>query len=82
MFYTPESLAATIRAERARLKLSQEDAANRLVGAGRYDSISKQAVSKAENYQENDGMNAVRVALFEVLTGRTLEGPGWHHEDE
>lgn len=82
MRFLDEDLAAAVRAERARLKLSQEEAATRLIASGRYDSLSKQAVSKAENYQSGDGMNSLRVALYEDLTGRTLAGPYWIDEPD
>ncbi|MEP0548815.1 MAG: hypothetical protein ABJF88_17900 [Rhodothermales bacterium] len=76
--YTEESLADAVRQERKRQKLTQDEAAARLVESERYDRITKQAISQAENYRPGDGMTGLRVALYEVLTGRGLEGPVWY----
>lgn len=72
---TPEELAATARAARARAQLTQQEVADRL-------GISKASISKAENYSEGDGMQNVRVRIIEALTGRQLEGPIWRFAEK
>jgi len=63
-------LARRCRKERNAKGLTQEELGE-LVGA------TKQAVSKAENYTERDGMDRFRVTLLEELTGRDVRGPLW-----
>ena len=74
-------LVALIRSRRRENGLTQTQLADRMVEAGRADSLSKQAISKAENPQPGDGMTSLRVALVEELTGRKLEGPLWKPKD-
>ena len=78
---TEADLAARCRSKRKKQGLTQTELADRMVEAGRAESLSKQAISKAENYAPADGMTALRVALLEELTGRALSGPYWTFED-
>lgn len=77
-----EDLARVIRTARSEAGLTQTDVAERLVEAGRYDRLTKQAVSKAENFRSSDGMGALRVAIYEMLTGSGLCGPVWYRPEE
>lgn len=81
-FLSEQDLADAIRAERVKQGLSQRDVAERLTTSGKYETITQQAVSKAENYKSGDGMAGVRVAAYEVLKGETLTGPVWYRADD
>jgi transcriptional regulator with XRE-family HTH domain len=72
---TEAQLAEKARMERHRQRLTQKDVAERV---GR----STQAVSKAENYDPEDGMTRLRIEIVEELTGRELKGPLWELGDE
>ena len=74
-------LATLVRRKRKESGLTQTELANRLVRAGRANSLSKQAISQAENPKPGDGMTALRIALVEELTDRQLVGPFWVFED-
>ena len=74
-------LATLIRSHRREKGLTQTDLASRLVESGRVDSLSKQAVSKAENPKPGDGMTNLRIALVEELTGQRIVGPFWTFRD-
>lgn len=72
---TEAQLAEKARMERHRERLTQKDVAERV---GR----SAQAVSKAENYDEGDGMTRLRIEIVEELTGQKLKGPLWELDGE
>jgi len=74
-------LVALIRSRRRENGLTQTQLANRMVEAGWADSLSKQAISKAENPKPGDGMTSLRVALVEELTEQKLRGPLWASGD-
>ena len=82
MHYTAAELAMLIRAERKRQGLTLAALAERVVSTGYTDRLTRQAVSAAEHYDPGDSMNALRVQLFEVLTGKQLLGPGWVEREE
>jgi transcriptional regulator with XRE-family HTH domain len=71
---TSREMARRCRKERNRRELSQREVAERL-------DVTIQAVSKAENYTERDGMDRFRVKMLEELTGRDVRGPLWKMED-
>ena len=68
-------LAQRCREERNNRDLTQEQVARRV-------EASKQAVSKAENYTERDGMDRFRVRVLEELTGDEVNGPLWEIQDD
>lgn len=65
-----EELAQRCREERNKRDLTQEEVARRV-------EASKQAVSKAENYTQRDGMDRFRARVLEELTGKEVDGPLW-----
>ena len=80
-YFTPEQLADAVRRLRREQKLTQAQVASRLVESGRYESLSPQAVSQAENYKEGDGLTNLRVQIVEELSGKTLIGPVFLFEE-
>ena len=74
------ALARRCRSLRAEHGLTQDGLAERLVSSGYADRITKQAISQAENDTIGSNMNALRVAIIEELTGRSLVGPVWIEE--
>ncbi len=68
-------LARRCREERNARDLTQVELAERL-------DATKQAVSKAENQTERDGMDRFRVKMLEELTGQDVRGPLWEVEEE
>lgn len=67
-------LARRCREERNARGMNQGEVADRL-------DVSVQAVSKAENYTERDGMDRFRVKVLEELTGKDIRGPLWEMEE-
>ncbi len=68
-------LARRCREERNARDLTQVELAERL-------DATKQAVSKAENQTERDGMDRFRVKMLEELTGQDVRGPLWEVEED
>lgn len=80
---TARKLAVIARQRRKDAGLTQEELAEKLAASGRYDApLSKQAISKAENYEEGDGMTSLRIAIVEELSSRKIVGPLWGFEDD
>lgn len=71
---TSEELARRCRKERKERDLNQKEVADSL-------GVTIQAVSKAENYTQRDGMDRFRVKVLEELTGGEVKGPLWTLKD-
>ena len=81
--FDASDLATVARQYRKSKGMTQEEVARALMKSGRYDTqLSKQAISKAENYDERDGMTALRIAIIEELTDSEVVGPLWRLTDE
>ena len=52
-----------------------------MVSTDRGKKISKQSISVAEN-PDKSGVDALRIEIIELLSGRKLSGPYWKFEPE